>query len=131
MATPPTPILPSCGIDLIDTARIKEHINDLVFLERIFTEAEREDCFKRAHPEEGLAARWAAKEATAKALGSGIGEFLNFKDVEIVTVPGKGPRIRLHGAYAHFPMRISVSLTHTRTTAAAVVLIFPDDPTKD
>ena len=118
--------MPSCGIDLIEVKRIKEHLDDEVFLERIFTERERAECLPRARADECLAARWAAKEATAKALGVGIGEYLSFLNVEVETVRGKGPRIRLSGPYAQFPMRISLSLTHTRTTAAAVVLIFPE-----
>jgi holo-[acyl-carrier protein] synthase len=126
--SPPTPILPSLGIDLVEVDRIAEHVDDEAFLERIFTEAERAECLKRAKPGECLAARWAVKEAVAKALGTGIGEFLAFRDVEVLTVRGKGPRVRITGPYAAFPMRISVSLTHTRTTAAAVVMIFPDEP---
>ena len=125
--TPPTPILPSLGIDLVEVERIAKHLDDTAFLERIFTENELAECLKRAKAEESLAARWATKEAVAKALGTGIGEFLAFRDVEVLTVPGKGPRVRIHGAYSAFPMRISVSLTHTSTTAAAVVMIFPDD----
>ncbi len=126
--TPPTPILPSLGIDLVEVERIAKHLDDSAFLERIFTENELAECLKRAKAEESLAARWATKEAVAKALGTGIGEFLAFRDVEVLTVPGKGPRVRIHGAYSTFPMRISVSLTHTSTTAAAVVMIFPDEP---
>ena len=124
--SPPTPILPSLGIDLVEVDRITAHIEDDAFLERIFTDSERAECLKRAKPEECLAARWATKEAVAKALGTGIGEFLAFRDVEVLTVPGKGPRVRIHGAYSQFPMRISVSLTHTNTTAGAVVMIFPE-----
>lgn len=124
---PPTPILPSLGIDLVEVERIAKHLDDRAFLERIFTENELAECLKRAKAEESLAARWATKEAVAKALGTGIGEHLAFRDVEVLTVPGKGPRVRIHGPYAEFPMRISVSLTHTRTTAAAVVMIFPED----
>jgi len=126
--TPPTPILPSLGIDLVEVERIAKHLDDSAFLERIFTENELAECLKRAKAEESLAARWATKEAVAKALGTGIGEFLAFRDVEVLTVPGKGPRVRIHGPYSAFPMRISVSLTHTSTTAAAVVMIFPDEP---
>lgn len=126
--SPPTPILPSLGIDLVEVDRIAGHLDDAAFLERIFTEAERAECLRRAKAEECLAARWAVKEAVAKALGTGIGEYLAFRDVEVLTVPGKGPRVRITGPYAAFPMRISVSLTHTRTTAAAVVMIFPDEP---
>lgn len=126
--TPPTPILPSLGIDLVEVERIAKHLDDSAFLERIFTENELAECLKRAKAEESLAARWATKEAVAKALGTGIGEFLAFRDIEVLTVPGKGPRVRIHGPYSALPMRISVSLTHTSTTAAAVVMIFPDEP---
>lgn len=125
--TPPPPILPSLGIDLVEVERIAAHLEDREFLERIFTEGERDECLKRVKPEECLAARWATKEAVAKALGTGIGEFLAFRDVEVLTVPGKGPRVRIHGSYSQYPMRISVSLTHTRTTAAAVVMIYPEE----
>jgi holo-[acyl-carrier protein] synthase len=105
--------------------RIAKKIDDQHFLERVFTEREREECLARAKPAECLAARWAAKEATAKALGTGIGKYLSFQDVEVITVKGKGPRIRIHGPYSEFPMIINVSLTHTRTAAAAVVMLFP------
>lgn len=110
---------------MIEVDRIREKLEDAVFLERIFTQSERDDCLKRAKPEECLAARWAAKEAAAKALGTGIGKYLSFQDVEVITVRGKGPRIRIHGHFSQFPMTVSVSLTHTKTTGAAVVMIFP------
>lgn len=124
---PPKPILPSLGIDLVDVERIAKKLDDEHFLARIFTEAERAECLRRAHPDQCLAARWAAKEATAKALGTGIGKWLSFQDVEVLTLKGKGPRIRIHGPYAQFPMRISVSLTHTKASAAAVVMIYPEE----
>jgi holo-[acyl-carrier protein] synthase len=124
---PPKPILPSCGIDLMDVARIHKMLDDPEFLERIFTEQERADCLKRVRADECLAARWAAKEAVAKALGVGIGKYLSFLDVEVVIEKGQAPQVRIRGPYAAYPMRIAVSLTHTRTTAAAVVMIYPDE----
>ncbi|HEY3295022.1 MAG TPA: holo-ACP synthase [bacterium] len=127
MDTPPKPILPSCGIDLMDVERIRKMLDDTEFLERIFTEQERADCLSRIRADECLAARWAAKEAVAKALGVGIGQYLAFRDVEVTITKGQPPQIRIHGAYADYPMRIAVSLTHTRTTAAAVVMIYPDE----
>jgi holo-[acyl-carrier protein] synthase len=127
MIRPPKPILPSCGIDLVEVDRIRKKLDDPAFLERIFTEREREECIGRARAEESLAARWAAKEAVAKALGVGIGQYLTFQDVEVVSGDGKVPHIHISGPYAIFPMRIALSLTHTRTTAAAVVMIYPDE----
>ncbi len=123
---PPKPILPSCGIDLVEVERIRLKLDDPVFLERIFTERERAECLGRARAEESLAARWAAKEAVAKALGVGIGQYLSFLDVEVISGRGKVPQVHIHGPYAEYPMRVALSLTHTRTTAAAVVMIYPD-----
>ena len=119
------PILPSLGIDLIEVERIRKHLDDEAFLERIFTERERKECLRRAKPEESLAARWAAKEAVAKALGVGIGKHLSWQDIEVIEGHGKAPRVHLSGPYAEFPMRIALSITHTKTAAAAVVMIYP------
>ena len=123
---PPLPILPSLGIDLIEVERIRKKLDDDSFLARIFTERERSECLRRAKPEESLAARWAAKEAVAKALGVGIGKYLSWQDIEVLDGHGKAPRIHLSGPYAEIPMRIALSFTHTKTSAAAVVMIYPD-----
>jgi holo-[acyl-carrier protein] synthase len=112
---------------LIDVDRIRKMMDDEGFLERVFTEREREECLGRARAEESLAARWAAKEAVAKALGTGIGKYLSFLDVEVVAGTGKVPHVEIHGPYAEYPMKVALSLTHTRTTAAAVVMIYPDE----
>jgi holo-[acyl-carrier protein] synthase len=112
---------------MVEVDRIRRHVDDEAFLERIFTERERAECLRRSKPEECLAARWAAKEATAKAFGTGIGKWLSFRDVEVITVPGKGPCIHLHGHFAQFPVLSKLSLTHTATTGAAVVMLFPAD----
>jgi holo-[acyl-carrier protein] synthase len=125
--TPPKPILPACGIDLIEVERIRKKLDDMAFLERIFTPLERDECLGRAKAEESLAARWAAKEAVAKALGVGIGRHLSFQDVEVIAGRGKVPQVHIHGPYSQYPMRVALSLTHTRTTAAAMVMIYPDD----
>lgn len=114
-------------MDLIDVDRIRKKLSDAAFLQRIFTEREREECLRRAKPEECLAARWAAKEAVAKALGVGIGKYLSFQDVEVISGKGKVPRVHIRGPFSETPLRIALSLTHTATTAAAVVMIYPDD----
>lgn len=119
-------ILPSLGIDLVDVERIARLSQNERFKKRIFTDAELEDCRKRAFPERSLAARFAVKEATAKALGTGIGARLTWKEVELISRQGEKPRIRLGGRWADESFGISVSIAHTNTTAAAVVMVFPE-----
>ena len=118
-------ILPSLGIDLVDVARIARLAKNDRFTRRIFTDAELTECNRRAFPERSLAARFAAKEAFAKALGTGIGKSLTWKEVELVAPLGHAPKIRLSGRWAKKNLSVSVSITHTKTSAAAVVMIFP------
>ena len=120
-------MLPSLGIDLVDVARIARLMKNDRFLSRVFTDAELTECGRRAFPERSLAARFAAKEAFAKALGTGIGKALTWKEVELVAPPGSAPEIRLSGRWAKKNLSVSVSITHTKTSAAAVVMIFPAD----
>jgi holo-[acyl-carrier protein] synthase len=92
--------------------------------ERLFTDAERAYAFARARPVEHLAARFCAKEAAAKALGLAA---WSFRDVEVVATEG-APELRLTGAAAERAQALGVtstalSLTHTRTTAAATALV--------
>jgi holo-[acyl-carrier protein] synthase len=90
--------------------------------ERLFSERERDD----APHVEGLAARFAAKEATWKALGVGLGA-TGFRDVEVQRTSSGAPTLVLRGRAAELARqqgvaRWHVSLTHTATTAAAVVM---------
>src|ERR1700683_3145838 len=72
------------GLDNVDVARFREVLARRPRLvERLFTQAERDECGLRSDPVPGLAARFAAKEATMKALGVGIGGFA-MRDVEVV-----------------------------------------------
>lgn len=115
--------LKGIGIDLIDIDRIEKLKTNEKFLRRVFTEGELEYCFKKRFPERSLAARYAAKEAVGKAIGTGImNRFLRWKDVEVIRTTGK-PSIRLRGPSAVFltGAEIELSLTHTDTQAAAMV----------
>jgi holo-[acyl-carrier protein] synthase len=114
-----------CGIDSIDIQRIEDGIARLGerFLNRFFTAAERADCLDKPHR---LAARIAAKEAVGKALGTGIGD-VSWKEIEITNDPRGRPILTLHGAAAKLAADMGliewdVSLTHTDTTASAVVV---------
>jgi holo-[acyl-carrier protein] synthase len=109
------------GIDLLDIERLERALERRPRLaERLFTEAEREYAAGRARPGQHLAARFCAKEAVAKALGL---RGWAFRDVQVV-VTGGPPTVRLTGnpAARAGGREVLVSLTHTRTTAAAVAI---------
>ncbi|CAN5344763.1 holo-ACP synthase [soil metagenome] len=114
------------GIDVVETARIRRLIERQGdrFLDRVFTDGEIGYCRASKFPEQRYGARWAAKEAVSKALGTGIGETLGWKDIEVVRRPSGEPAIRLHGGAAAFAeangiVEVKVSLTHTDHYAAA------------
>jgi holo-[acyl-carrier protein] synthase len=120
------------GIDAVDIARFRRVLERRPTLsERVFTAAERAEVAGRSDPAPHLAARFAAKEAVMKALGTGIGGF-PLHDVEVVREPREGrlpgpPSLRLLDraaalAEARGVRRWHVSLTHTEAMALAVVL---------
>ena len=118
------------GIDIVEVARLAAALgrHGDHFVERVFTAAERAACDRRADRILALAARFAAKEACLKALGTGWAEGLGFRDVEIVREGNEPPRLILHGeaarrAKALGVIRTHVSLTHQPGTAAAVVIL--------
>ncbi len=118
------------GIDVVEVARLAEALNRQgdSFVERVFTDRERAACDSRADRVLALAARFAAKEACLKALGTGWAEGLGFRDVEIVREGNQPPRLVLHGeavrrAQALGMIRSHVSLTHQPGLAAAVVIL--------
>lgn len=116
-----------CGIDLVDNARVADGITRFGerFLDRFFTAGERADCEDMPHR---LAARLAAKEAAAKALGTGIG-IVSWRELEVrCNNPQNRPTLLLHGAAARAAAALGltqwdVSLTHTEGQAAAVVVM--------
>ena len=121
---------PRIGVDLVDCARIRRVIDrhDEGFLNRVFTDLERAWCEKAADPVPHFAARFAAKEAVAKALGTGIGASAAWRDIEVTRESGAAPEIRLHGAAAATAQAlgvrsIRVSLSHTADQAIAMVML--------
>ncbi len=113
------------GVDMIETERVARSIERFGdrYLKRIYTEQELRYCNGRAH---SLAARWAAKEATAKALGTGIGD-VRWREIEVVSHPNRPPRLRLHGAAADLATQLgissfAISLSHTKDYAIAFVV---------
>lgn len=112
------------GIDIIEIARIQRTIDDFGerFLHRVFTERERERYRGRTNE---LAARFAAKEATIKALGS---REPALHEIEVVRGTGGAPRIRLRGRAAELAREqgvreLAVSLSHAQKHAVAVVVL--------
>jgi holo-[acyl-carrier protein] synthase len=115
----------STGVDLVDIARIREAIerHGERFIARIFTETEQRESGGRCS---SLAARFAAKEATAKALCCGIGD-VGWLDIEVRGDENHAPHLYLHGAGAKLAEELglsnwSVSLSHTESQAVAFVV---------
>jgi holo-[acyl-carrier protein] synthase len=110
------------GVDIIEIERIEAALSrhGRRFLERVYTELEQVQCRGRA---ESLAARFAAKEAAFKALGSRFG----WRDVEVRCQPSGKPLLRFHGRALERAKRLnlrewSVSLSHSRGSAVAIVV---------
>lgn len=118
------------GTDLIEIARIKETIerHGERFLHKVFTEGEIAYCLsKKINSAESFAARFAAKEAGAKALGTGISRGVSWKELEVRRTIGERPTLRLSGRAAERAAQmgvrtLSLSLTHSRDVAMAVVV---------
>ena len=115
------------GIDAVDVERFRRLLERRPqLLRRVFTDAERTTMSARADPVPGLAARFAAKEATMKALGTGLGG-VRFADVEVVRGAAGAPCLEITGLAAARAAALGVrswhlSLTHTDSVAAAVVV---------
>ena len=115
---------PGIGIDLLEIERLERAMERRPALaHRLFTDGERAYAAARARPGQHLAARFCAKEAVAKALRL---DAWSFRDVEVVGGDGP-PEVRLHGAVAErareLGVEVRVSLTHTRSEAAAVAVL--------
>ena len=118
------------GIDIAEVPRIAEAIARYGdrFLRRIFTEGEIRYCSSKANRVERFAARFAAKEAAMKALGTGWNHGVRFRDVEVSRQPGKRPTITFHGKAAEFADKLGaknivLSLSHTAEQAIAQVIL--------
>ena len=114
------------GIDVVEVGRIAEAIerHGEAFLARLFTAGERAYCEAQNVPALHFAARFAAKEAVAKALGTGIGGDAAWLDLEVLRDPSGAPRIALNGDAAEFARAVGItsvhiSLTHAKAYAAA------------
>lgn len=119
----------STGVDLIEIERVREAIerHGERFIARIFTETEQRECGGRFA---SLAARFAVKEAVAKALGCGIGD-VGWLDIEVRGDENRAPHLYLHGEGERVAKKLglsnwSVSISHTETQAIAFVVAMSD-----
>lgn len=118
------------GIDIAEVPRIAEAIqrHGERFLHRVFTEGEIAYCDSKANRIERYAARFAAKEAGMKALGTGWNHGVRWRDVEVCRMPGGRPTIAFHGKAAEFAAKlgtknVALSLSHTAEQAIAQVIL--------
>ena len=118
------------GTDLCEIRRVERSVERFGdrFLERIFTAGEIAYCMSKKGFAESLAARFAAKEAAAKALGTGISNGVSWQELEVQRALSGKPTLQLNGRAGELARRlgvttISLSLTHTREMALAVVVL--------
>ena len=126
-------MLVGTGIDLVEVPRIARSMERFGerFLRRIFTDEEIAYCRAKATAAESFAARFAAKEAGAKALGTGIQHGVAWKELEVRRLPGQRPTLHLSGRARAIAgqlgvARVSLSLTHTKELAMATVHLEKD-----
>src|SRR5438309_12101715 len=118
------------GIDIADVHRVAEAMERFGnrFLHRVFTEGEIRYCQSKANRVERFAARFAAKEAGMKALGTGWNHGVRWRDLEVRRQPGGRPTLMFHGKASAFATELGVhhvalSLTHQAADAIAQVIL--------
>jgi len=123
------------GIDVVEVERIEAaiaHLGD-AFIDRLFTAREREYCGKQNRPALHYAARFAAKEAVSKALGTGIGGQAGWLDMEVERAESGAPKMVFTGRAADFLAAegiadVQVSLSHAKEYAAANAVAVKHSP---
>jgi holo-[acyl-carrier protein] synthase len=123
-------VIVGSGVDLCEVVRIKDAIgrHGRRFLERVYTEREIAYAERTANRYERYAARFAAKEAGMKALGTGWRGGVRWRDFEVTNLPSGRPTLQFHGKAAEYAQKlgvenISLSITHTSAQAMALVIL--------
>jgi holo-[acyl-carrier protein] synthase len=123
-------VIVGTGIDLAEVNRIGEAIERYGnrFLDRIYTAAEIAYVERKANRHERYAARFAAKEAGMKAIGTGWRRGVRWKDFEVINLASGRPTLQLHGVAAKIAdtmhvRHIALSLTHTAMQGMAIVIL--------
>jgi holo-[acyl-carrier protein] synthase len=118
------------GIDLVETERIEsawKRFGDR-FVNRILSAGEKSYCLSHRNPAPFIAARFAAKEAVSKALGTGIGPLLGWQDIEVRHKESGAPYIELHGKGQELLAQLKanvvhLTLTHTAANSIAMAIV--------
>lgn len=125
-----TPFLKGIGVDIVEISRIETAIarQGKAFIERVFLPSEQAYCDPHRQPSRSYAARFAAKEAVAKAFGTGIGASVSWLDIEVCRTEAGAPFIVLHGTAAETATtrgvtQILLSLSHSEHYAVANVVL--------
>jgi holo-[acyl-carrier protein] synthase len=118
------------GVDIVETARILHSIERFGdrFLNRVFTQGERDYCASMPHPARHYGARFAAKEAVSKAFGTGIGSQIGWRDIEVLRKESGEPCILLHGSAAALAastgaLQAMISLSHSDNYSVASAIL--------
>jgi holo-[acyl-carrier protein] synthase len=123
-------VIVGTGVDLAEVDRIRAAIerHGQRFIERIYTPAEIAYVERKANRYERYAARFAAKEAGMKAIGTGWRHGVRWRDFEVTNLPSGRPTLQFHGAASRFAdslgvRNIALSITHTAVQAMAIVIL--------
>lgn len=124
------------GVDIIEISRIKESVDKFKdrFLNKIFTFKELEYCLSKANKYQHLAARFAAKEAVAKALATGWNKEFGWKNIEIFNEPNGMPYVNLYGKLKEFlsdSKELKISMSHSENYVVCVAIIYMKNPLKN
>ncbi len=117
------------GIDIIEIERIKKSYDRFgeQFLEKIFTKTEQEYSLTKASKYQHLAARFAAKEAIAKALATGWAQGFRWKDIEIYNEKSGMPKVRLFGKLKEFvgeDKELQITMSHSENYVTCFAILY-------
>ena len=125
--------LAGIGVDMVEIARMEKVLERRPnFVKRVFTKAERSYCDRLARPAQHYAARFAAREAVLKALGTGFSRGIGVADVSVVRNEAGQPQVRLTGRAAEIAAEqgvreVALSLSYTHDVAVANAVAVTDD----
>jgi len=120
------------GIDIIEIGRIKESIErfDEIFLNKIYTETELNYCLNKKNKYQHFAARFAAKEAIAKALATGWSKGFRWKDIEIYNEKSGMPNVKLRGNLKKFlgkDKSLKITMSHSEHYVTCFAIIYANN----